>query len=374
MRSEFDRLKRKIIRQVFLAAGITVVAAVAVQVIFIDGIFQDPFARGFVAFMENTFRISNDAAVSVYQLVFRNNKVLFGAIGFVALLLWVFYLTLSKFTRYFDEIRTGMDKLVEETDGEIKLSPEMNFMEDKMNQIKGTLKKRTQDAKQAEQRKNEMVVYLAHDIRTPLTSVMGYLELMEDLPDMPKEQRMKYIGITLEKAEHLEKLINEFFEITRFNLQSMALNKSKINLSYMLAQLCDEFYPMLESNGQSTHLQADEGLYVMGDGEKLARVFNNLLKNAISYGDRNSVIEIGAHKIEKEVVITFKNSGRQVPESELENIFEKFYRLDEARSSGTGNAGLGLAIAKEIVKAHEGKISAKSSPDFTIFGVTLPSA
>ena len=117
-----------------------------------------------------------------------------------------------------------------------------------------------------------MVVYLAHDIRTPLTSVMGYLELMEDLPDMPKEQRMKYIGITLEKAEHLEKLINEFFEITRFNLQSMALNKSKINLSsYVLAQLCDEFYPMLESNGQSTHLQADEGLYVMGDGEKLAR-------------------------------------------------------------------------------------------------------
>ena len=88
MRSEFDRLKHKIIRQVFLAAGITVVAAVAVQVIFIDGIFQDPFARGFVAFMENTFRISNDAAVSVYQLVFRNNKVLFGAIGFVALLLW----------------------------------------------------------------------------------------------------------------------------------------------------------------------------------------------------------------------------------------------------------------------------------------------
>ena len=123
------------------------------------------------------------------------------------------------------------------------------------------------DAREAEQRKNDLVVYLAHDIRTPLTSVIGYLELLKEAPDLPLEQRAKYLSITLDKAYRLEQLINEFFEITRFNLQSIPLNRENIRLSYMLMQMAEEFYPILTPGGKSVRLDVPEDLILPGDLE-----------------------------------------------------------------------------------------------------------
>jgi two-component system sensor histidine kinase VanS len=158
--------------------------------------------------------------------------------------------SISWFTKYFDEVIAGVDKLAEESEDEIILSPELDFMEIKLDHIKNNLEKRKKAALDAEQRKNDLVVYLAHDIKTPLTSVIGYLSLLDEAPDMPPEQKAKYVGITLEKAYRLEQLINEFFEITRFNLQTIVLNKEKINLLFMLQQIADEFYPMLTPQGK----------------------------------------------------------------------------------------------------------------------------
>jgi two-component system sensor histidine kinase VanS len=216
------------------------------------------------------------------------------------------------------------------------------------------------------------VVYLAHDIKTPLTSVIGYLSLLDEAPDMPPEQKAKYVGITLEKAYRLEQLINEFFEITRFNLQAIVLNKEKINLLFMLQQMADEFYPMLTPQGKQVYVNVPEELILWGDADKLARVFNNILKNAIAYSDDNSVIGISAGQQDKNIVITFMNQGSPIPEHKLETIFEKFYRLDTARSTNTGGVGLGLAIAKEIITAHGGTISVESNQDNTAFTVKLP--
>jgi len=265
-----------------------------------------------------------------------------------------------------------MDKLVEESNGEITLSPELDFMENKLNQIKNNLEKKKKAALDAEQRKNDLVVYLAHDIKTPLTSVIGYLSLLDEAPDMPAEQKAKYVGITLEKAYRLEQLINEFFEITRFNLQTIVLNKEKINLLFMLQQMADEFYPMLTPQGKQVSVNVPDGLTLWVDAEKLARVFNNILKNAIAYSDENSVIDISAGQQDKNIVITFTNQGNPIPQAKLDAIFEKFYRLDSARSTNTGGAGLGLAIAKEIVKAHDGTITVESNTKNTIFTVKLP--
>lgn len=239
-------------------------------------------------------------------------------------------------------------------------------------EIKSTMQRHEQLLKEEAVRKNDLIVYLAHDLKTPLTSIIGYLSLLQEAPDMPTQQKAKYVNITLDKAQRLEKLINEFFDITRYNLQQISLEKESIDLYYMLVQMTDEFYPILSAHGNTIHLQADENITVYGDPEKLARVFNNILKNAIAYSYPNTEIQVLADCSEEGVHIYFRNQGKTIPKQKLESIFEKFFRLDEARSTNTGGAGLGLAIAKEIISLHGGAISATSENELTTFHITLP--
>ncbi|MGM9627448.1 MAG: sensor histidine kinase [Faecousia sp.] len=221
-------------------------------------------------------------------------------------------------------------------------------------------------------RKNELVAYLAHDLKTPLTSVIGYISLLKEAPDMPVEQRAKYTNIALEKAFRLESLINEFFDITRYNLQEIVLEEETFDLGFLLMQMADEFYPVLEQHGKSISIHADEDLPIAADSAKLARVFNNILKNAVAYSYDNTEIEIYAEKRENTIHVSISNFGKTIPKQKLDMIFEKFYRLDDARSTNTGGAGLGLAIAKEIVVAHGGTISVTSEKQITTFTVELP--
>ncbi|MDQ7096708.1 HAMP domain-containing sensor histidine kinase [Desulfosporosinus sp. PR] len=368
-RNDYTKLKGKVLFQMLL---ITVAAAATVYLL--RYILRGRIGDRIVRFLVKAFHFGNSDALTIYQLVIRNNMetILFMVI-LIFLLVILFRFSVAWFTKYFDEISAGMDKLAEESAAEIILSPELDFMENKLNQIKNNLEKQKKAALDAEQRKNDLVVYLAHDIKTPLTSVIGYLSLLDEAPDMPPEQKAKYVGITLEKAYRLEQLINEFFEITRFNLQTIVLNKEKINLQFMLRQMADEFYPLLAPQEKQVSVNVPDGLTLWGDADKLARVFNNILKNAIAYSDENSVIEISAGQQDQTMIITFTNQGKPIPQAKLETIFEKFYRLDSARSTNTGGAGLGLAIAQEIVTAHGGTISVQSNPENTAFTVTLPS-
>lgn len=366
-RSNYTNLKRIVFSQMLL---ITVAAAVAVYLL--RYILRGQIGDRIVLFLIKAFNFQNSDALTIYQLVIRNNMVMILFVVMLIFLVILFRFSISWFTKYFDEISSGMDKLAEESDNEITLSPELNFMENKLNQIKNNLEKQKKAALEAEQRKNDLVVYLAHDIKTPLTSVIGYLSLLDEASDMPPDQKAKYVGITLEKAYRLEQLINEFFEITRFNLQSIVLNKEKINLLFMLQQISDEFYPMLAPQEKQVSVNVPDGLTLWGDADKLARVFNNILKNAIAYSYEKSVIDISAKQQDKNVVITFTNQGNPIPQAKLQTIFEKFYRLDSARSTNTGGAGLGLAIAQEIVTAHDGKISVESNTENTTFTVKLP--
>jgi len=367
-RNDYTKLKRKVFLQMIL---ITVVAAVTVYLL--RHILRGQIGDRIVRYLVNAFYFSDSNAQEIYQLVIRNNMEMILFVAILIFLAILFRFSVSWFTKYFDEISTEMDKLTEESDEEITLSPELDFMENELNQIKSNLEKQKKAALDAEQRKNDLVVYLAHDIKTPLTSVIGYLSLLDEAPDMPPEQKAKYVGITLEKAYRLEQLINEFFEITRFNLQTIALNKEKINLLFMLQQMTDEFYPILTPQEKQVSINVPDALTLWGDADKLARVFNNILKNAIAYSYESSVIDISAKQQNKNIVITFTNQGNPIPQAKLKTIFEKFYRLDSARSTNTGGAGLGLAIAQEIVTAHHGKISVESNIENTIFTVKLPS-
>lgn len=367
-RPDYSKLKRKL----YLYILVTIMVAIGF-VLLLRLFIQQQASVGdwIVDFLEYSFHLNRQAALRIYYFYIRSNigTFTYTAIGISFLILC--RVLLSKFVKYFDEINTGIDTLIQDRDKPIELSAEMEFMEQKLNTLKRTLEKREQDAKLAEQRKNDLVLYLAHDIKTPLTSVIGYLSLLDEAPDMPMEQKAKYVHITLDKAYRLEQLIDEFFEITRYNLQTITLTKKNIDLYYMLAQMADEFYPQLAAHGKQALIHASEYLTVSGDPDKLARVFNNILKNAAAYSEANSVIDITAGSCGDMVSIVFRNAG-SIPKDKLATIFEKFYRLDDARSSNTGGAGLGLAIAKEIVIQHNGRIYAESNDNYTTFTVELP--
>lgn len=250
--------------------------------------------------------------------------------------------------------------------------PEYAQVSAQMAEIKSGFQRQEQLLREEASRKNDLITYLAHDLKTPLTSVIGYLSLLEEAPDMPTEQKARYVHIALDKALRLERLINEFFEITRYNLQQIVLERETVNLSFLLVQLVDEFYPILAAHGNTVHMENAEGMSLLGDGEKLARVFNNILKNAVAYSYPNTEILILCERQGDAFKISFQNRGRTIPRQKLDAIFEKFFRLDDARSTNTGGAGLGLAIAREIVNLHGGTITAESADEVTCFTVILP--
>ena len=264
------------------------------------------------------------------------------------------------------------DFMIEEK-GNIDIFPkEYAEISAQMSDIKQAMQRHEQMLKEEASRKNDLIAYLAHDLKTPLTSVIGYLALLDEAQDMPIEQKTKYVNIALSKALRLEKLINEFFDITRYNLQQIDLEKESINLCHMLVQMTDEFYPLLNAHGNQTEVCVDEDITVYGDSIKLARVFNNILKNAIYYSYPDTIIKIWAESTDTDVWIYFCNKGKTIPAGKLNSIFEKFFRMDEARSTNTGGAGLGLAIAKEIITLHGGKITAESENESTTFRISLP--
>ena len=256
-------------------------------------------------------------------------------------------------------------------------------------EVKSTAEAHERALRDEAQRRSDLITYLAHDLKTPLTSVIGYLSLLDEIPEMPREQRCRYVGITLDKAKRLERLINEFFDITRYNLSHIELETESVDLSYLLVQMADEFYPLLAEHGNTVSLTVEGApasveapgaeLWITADPGRLARVFNNILKNAIAYSHEGTEIAVAAERFERADApgepwarVTVSDEGATIPPHKLEAIFDKFFRLDEARATSTGGAGLGLAIAHEIVELHGGTITAASEAGRTTFTVELP--
>ena len=357
---------------IFLRTAIILIVAVVIIFIIYNGFFQGHFANAVVGFLNRFIYDDYEAALEVYQRAVRNYKDLYILVAILSVFLIILRIYLKGFTKYFNEINRGIDALIEENSGDVVLSTELAATEKKINHIKHTLAQRKLATEHAEQRKNDLVVYLAHDLKTPLTSVIGYLTLLRDESQISEELREKYLSISLEKAERLEDLINEFFEITRFNLSDITLEYSRVNLTRLLEQLTYEFKPMLLEKNLKCELEIASNVMLKCDVNKMQRVFDNLLRNAVNYSFDDGTIHIVATQNENNLSIKFTNCGNTIPQEKLERIFEQFYRLDTARSSRSGGAGLGLAVAKEIVELHNGTITAKSENEQIEFTVTLP--
>ncbi|OMD38022.1 vancomycin resistance histidine kinase VanS [Paenibacillus borealis] len=362
----YAKLRMKVFIRMLI---LIILAIIAVDILYL--LVRGRLGEGGVLLLQHVFGYEYSDALSIYESTFRDHWEIIMLIAISAFFLIFFYFSLSWFTKYFNEVNAGMDALIKD-EADITLSPEMSSMEQKLIFVKQTLKKRELEVQVAEQNKRDLVMYLAHDIKTPLTSVIGYLSLLNEASDMPKEQQEKYMKITLDKAYHLERLIHDFFEVERYNQQTLQLNKQNVDISYMLIQMPDEFYPSLTTAGKKMVIDAEDTITVYGDADKLARVFNNILKNAVAYSDDNSTIEVAAKAHEGMANITFTNTGQTIPPDKQNSIFDKFYRLDDARSTNTGGAGLGLAIAKEIIMRHEGQIGMQSENGKTVFSVKIP--
>jgi len=363
----YSQLKLKLFFQMLSLLGI----AFTISFIIYKLIWSDKGGNWVTSIFQNFFKIDHSDALNMYNQLFRNHEEIIWLLAVMIIFVLLFYYAVQWFTQYFDLLNKEIASL-KDNNHEIHLPPELAAAEQELSSVRQTLYQRKIEAELAEQKKNDLVMYLAHDIRTPLTSVIGYLNLMEEANDMPAEQREKYIHIALDKANRLERMVNEFFEITRYHVQYIDLSKEVIDLHYMLIQLSDEFSSALLKHKNTITLKANENLTVYGDADQLARVFNNILKNAIAYSYPETEIFIVAKENKGNIEIAFKNKGKTIPKEKLSSIFEKFYRLDESRMSNTGGSGLGLAIAKEIVTLHGGTIAAESQNNTVTFLVTLP--
>ncbi len=273
---------------------------------------------------------------------------------------------------YLDDVADAAKALAHPDETPVVLPDALEEIQEDLNQVRLASIASAKAAKEAEARKDDLLVYLAHDLKTPLTSILGYLKLIQDEPDISRELVSKYTGIALDKTRRLEELINEFFEITRFSTSKLTLEPVQINLSRMLMQIAYEFNPILTEKQLEWQLEIPEHVQIMGDPDKLERAIDNLIRNAVNYSYPGTKIRFSMTGENDQVCICVENHGPTIPKEKLERIFEQFYRLDSARSADTGGAGLGLAIAKEIIQLHHGTITAFSEDEKIRFTITLP--
>ena len=276
---------------------------------------------------------------------------------------------------YIRKIYEAVEKISQgdlNTEIEVVGDDEFSSMAAGLNQMTRDIRSLMDKEREAERSKNELITNVAHDLRTPLTSIIGYLELLSNGTPMTPEMEKKYIDIAYTKAKRLEKLIEDLFGFTKLNYGKISMKVSKVDIIKLLSQLLEEFYPSFAEKNLVYELRSNVPAKVItADGNLLARLFDNLINNAIKYGAEGKKILVDVEADDAVVTVSVTNYGYVIPASELPFLFNKFYRVERSRSSATGGTGLGLAIAKNIVDMHGGDIRVASDLNGTVFTVRL---
>lgn len=297
--------------------------------------------------------------------------VLVGILAFAV----TFLLLQEKSAVYISHISDAVERISDgdlNTQVEVVGDDEFSSMASNLNKMVEDIRRLMDKERESERTKNELITNVAHDLRTPLTSIIGYLELLSGQVVLPPEMQKKYIDIAYSKAKRLEKLIEDLFGFTKMNYGKLAMHVSKVDIVKLLGQLLEESYPNFSSKGLSYELQSNVPVKIItADGNLLARLFDNLIGNAIKYGAEGKRILVKVMADADEVQVSVTNYGYVIPAEELPLIFDKFYRVEQSRSTHTGGTGLGLAIVKNIVDMHGGTITVKSDLNGTVFTVTL---
>lgn len=297
-------------------------------------------------------------------------------VSFSIIVFLVVYLLLTrKIVSYFKAI-TKQIEIIKNGDLnnliEVEGEDEMSILAESINEMSIELKETIQKERMAEKEKNDLITSVAHDLRTPLTSIMGYLDLIINDEKMDNTTKTKYFNIVYDKSKRLQKLIVELFDYTRYSKNQITPKLVIMDITRFMEQIIEEFYPAFCEKGLicNTCIE-DKSIFVMADGDLLARAIGNLLSNAVKYGADGKQILISTELMGNKILISITNFGQVIPEKDLEKIFDKFYRVESSRSLNTGGTGLGLAIAKNIIELHKGSISVNSSENGTVFEIFL---
>ena len=341
-----------------------------------------------VACMVMVFLVTNLSMIGQYaaERGMENSLVLlFYRPGTMIVLLYVllgigvfsvsFLLLQSRSMRYISRISSAMREIAE---GDLNITldvegdDEFADMAENLNNMVEELRQLMDKERESERTKNELITNVAHDLRTPLTSIIGYLELLSGPVKLNEEMQKKYLDITYKKSKRLQKLIEDLFGFTKLNYGKISMKVSKVDIVKLLSQMLEEFYPNFMEKNQAYELQSNVTAKVItADGNLLARLFDNLINNAIKYGSEGKKIIVKVDATDTVVTVSVTNFGYVIPKEELPLLFEKFYRVEQSRSVNTGGTGLGLAIAKNIVDMHGGTIGVTSDLNGTVFTVKL---
>ena len=341
-----------------------------------------------VAFLVEIFLVTNISMLAGYAEEARwSNAFLSMAnrfdtvivLGYVLVGIVIFAVTFlilqEKSIAYISRISDAVTSISEgdlNTTVEVLGDDEFSSMASSLNKMVEDIRWLMDKERESERTKNELITNVAHDLRTPLTSIIGYLELLSVGNSLPPEMEKKYIDIAYTKAKRLEKLIEELFGFTKLNCGKISMKVGQVDIIKLLSQLLEEFYPSFMEKNLVYELRSNVPAKVItADGNLLARLFDNLINNAIKYGADGKRILVDVEADDEIVTVSVTNFGYVIPEKDLPLLFNKFYRVEHSRSAATGGTGLGLEIAKNIVDMHGGDIHVTSDLNGTVFTVKL---
>lgn len=323
-------------------------------------------------FLKNSQELLNIIYILRHHINFRTVAIIIWIIIFII----YFHLSIYKEIKYFVEIDEHMKAIVKggiEKQIPEKRKSELGKMAKNMNEIIEKLNKSIEEERRAEQTKYDLITNVSHDLRTPLTSILGYLELIDNDKYKDEVELRYYVNVAYEKSKRLNTLINDLFQYTIMRNSTLKLNKELINVIELLNQLVLEFrLQFRKADIECRTYFSEDKLLIAADATKMARAFENLIFNALNYGSGTEYIDICTRKENNNAVIEIINYGEPIPGIDIPFIFERFYRVEKSRSGFTGGSGLGLAITKSIIQIHEGEISVESNYERTAFIIELP--
>lgn len=353
----------------FITVGLIYLLYLAVLIIFDRFVYTSPDLVNNIWIFKNSFTIG-ERQVHSYKLIFVTLLVI------VAMIV-LFWRLKRRYKQM--QLRHVISELHYIAEGHydhripFELSGDMNKVIDSIHVLVDSTVSAMEEERKIEQSKDELITNVSHDIRTPLTSIIGYLGLIEDKQYQSQEELLKYTHTAYIKAKQMKILVEDLFEYTKVRQHTTPLNLTQFDMVKLLEQLAADFeLDAKKKNMVIEVIQPDSEIMMEADTEKIVRVFNNLISNALKYGVCGKKITIEAQKVGKEVIISVSNDGPEIPEASLNQLFDRFYRVEESRSQETGGTGLGLAIAQSIVALHGGYIYAKSDKELTRFVLHLP--
>lgn len=361
-----NRSTKSIRNRIILYIALSLVATCMVEVFFYYNLKLVLDYKAEVEYVNTGYYA--DISISEVQLFV---MIIIGIVFFVGL----FMLLMENIIRYLDDMTKSVRRIAEGDFNEVvkvQGEDELAYIAASLNDMTEKLSELMEKERDSERSKNELITNVAHDLRTPLTSIIGYMGYLTMKNDLDEETKANYIQMVYAKAKRLEKLIEDLFSFTKLNYGKIAMRVEKVDIVMLLNQLLDDFYPSFTQNDLEYELVCKKNsIIINADGNLLARLFDNLINNAIKYGKEGKYIKVFIKDGEEHVVVSVVNYGYIIPKEDIKNLFNKFYRVEQSRSTNTGGTGLGLAIVKNIVDMHKGTIEVHSDLDGTEFEVKL---